>query len=428
MSSPLSVELDIQPGRTAVQSDAATSLDVLVSTIPPPPLGTLQRPPLNLALVLDRSGSMAGGGKLEAARAAAIFAVEQLLPTDRVSVTVFDDAVATIVRSTLAQDRPAIVAALRAIQPGNTTALHSAWKAGADQVCPHVRPRALNRVLLLSDGLANVGLTDPEAITADVRHYQKQQVTTSTLGVGQDYNEDLLEAMAAAGDGNYYYVESASQLADLFQSELHSLMATIGRDVTVQFEPLHGVEFTDLYNDLERLPDGRYRAPNLVYGMPSEFLVRLTVPPQAGVRELLRVRFCWDQPGVAGRQTVARSLILPAVPAAEWSLLPENSVVRERNTLLKLARMKLQARARMLKGDRKGLESFLDRCAEMIDAMPSSPETQTELDSLLRLQALAADADTSRFAKQTSYESYTRRRTRSSRPGGGTPPPPDPSR
>lgn len=426
MSLPLSVELEIQPARTAVQSDTATSLSLLVSAVPPPSPDAVRRPPLNLALVLDRSGSMASGGKLEAARAAAIFAVEQLLPTDRISVTVFDDAVATVIPSTLATDRLAIIAALRAIQPGGTTALHSAWKAGADQVWPLVRPKALNRVLLLSDGLANVGLTKPEAIIADVRHYQKQQVTTSTLGVGQDYNEDLLEAMAVAGDGNYYYVESASQLADLFQTELQGLMATIGRDVTIQFEPLHGAEVADLYNDLERLPDGRYRASNLIYGMPSEFVLRLAVPPQPGVREILRVRLSWDQPGLAGRQTISRSLLLPAVPAAEWSLLPDNAIVGERIALLKLARMKLQARARMIKGDLDGTVRLLDSCAEMLDAMPPSDEARTETESLIRLREFVADADADRFAKQSSYESYSRRRTRSFRPrggGGGSPPP-----
>ncbi len=422
--SPPFVELEIQPERHAVRVDAATTLGVLVSVVPPPPRGTSLRPHLNLALVLDRSGSMAGGGKLEAAQSAATFAVEQLLPTDRVSVISFDDAVATIVPSTLATNRPAIIAAIQAIQPGNTTALHSAWKAGAGQVLPHVRPGALNRVLLLSDGLANVGLTNPAAIADDVRRAQSNRVTTSTLGVGQDYNEDLMEAIARAGDGNYYYVESAAQLGDLFQTELQGLIATFGTEVTVQFEPHHGAEVADLFNDLERLPDGGYQAPNLVFGMPAEFVLNLAVPPQPGVREIVRVRLGWNQPGLEARQTSARSLILPALPTNEWVLLPEFPIVRERIALLKLARIKLQARDSMLRGDLSSTVRFLDHCAEMIDALPRTSETQTETESLTRLREFADDADASRFAKQSSYESYARRRTRSFRSGGSDPVPP----
>jgi Ca-activated chloride channel family protein len=424
MSSPPPVALEIIPIRPAVPADAPATLGVLVRALPPPPADLPARPPLNLALVLDRSGSMAAGGKLEAARDAAIFAVEQLLPTDRVSVTTFDDAVATIVPSTLAADRAGIVARLRAIRPGGTTALHPAWKAGVEQVRPHVRPGALNRVLLLSDGLANVGLTEPDAIATEARRAQAEGITTSTIGVGADYNEDLMEAMARAGDGNYYYVEAAAQLADLFASELRGLMATVGRDAAVRFEPQHGAELSDLYNDLDALPDGDRRAPNLVAGLPVEFALALAVPPRPGVTELLRVRLSWDGPGLEGRQTVARSLILPAVPAAEWDAMPDDPVVRERIRLLELARLKLQARQRLLSGDATGTERLLGMACKLLMDLPETPDTLAETESITALRDLSRERDVARFSKLASFESYARRLGRKLRPGGTPPDPP----
>src|SRR5262245_65682369 len=98
---------------------------------------------------------MDGRGKIEFARQAACFAVEQLLPTDRVSVTVFDDEVETVVPSTPADDKPTILARIRAVEPDGTTALHAGWAEGAAQVARHLAAGGLNRVLLLTDGLAN---------------------------------------------------------------------------------------------------------------------------------------------------------------------------------------------------------------------------------------------------------------------------------
>src|SRR5262249_46226237 len=157
---------------------------------------------------------------------AAVYAVQQLLPDDRVSITVFDDRVQAIVPNTSAEDKGAIVKLVQGVRPGNSTNLHGGWKEGGAQVGQHLLAGGLNRLLLLSDGLANVGETDPDAIATAVNRLAREGVSTTTLGVGDDYNEDLLEAMARSGDGSYYYIESPQQLPDIFQSELKGLMAT----------------------------------------------------------------------------------------------------------------------------------------------------------------------------------------------------------
>src|SRR5262249_4908548 len=160
-----------------------------------------------------------------------------------------------------------------------------------------------------------------------------------TLGVGAQYNEDLMEAMATAGDGHYYYIESPAQLVDIFQSELMGLMATLGQKVSLGLEPQGNVVVTDVLNDLAKAPTGRFMLPNLVVDMPVLVVFRLKVPAQRAGASLLEVRLAWDAPRDGGRR-VARATLgdLSAVPLAAWSDLPEDLDVKTQVALMMVAR------------------------------------------------------------------------------------------
>ena len=201
-------------------------------------------------------------------------------------------------------------------KPRNGTALHSGWQEGASQVRQHLLPAGLNRVLLLSDGQANVGETNPDAIATDVNRLTREGVSTTTMGVGDDYNEDLMETMARSGDGNYYYIESPQQLADIFQTELKGLMANFGNIVSLGIEPQDGVVLADVLNDLDRLPTGRLKLANLIAGIPLIIVVRLNVPPVSEEKELCHFRLAWNAPDQPGRQKMRVSLRYR--PWMEW--------------------------------------------------------------------------------------------------------------
>src|SRR5207248_2168521 len=135
----------------------------------------------------DHSGSMGGAKKMDYAIEAAVFAVQQLLAEDRVSVTIFDDNVELLVPSTKAVDRAPIIERVRGVRPRGSTALHDGWIQGANQVREFLLQGGLNRALLLTDGLANVGETNADNICTDVKRLAVAGVSTTTMGVGNDY-------------------------------------------------------------------------------------------------------------------------------------------------------------------------------------------------------------------------------------------------
>jgi len=411
-------KIEIIPARSAVCSEKAITLDVLVRIIPPVPDVHFLRPPVNLGIVLDRSGSMAAERKMEHARTAAEFAISELLATDRVSVTVYDDVIETIAPSALVVDKPGLMARIRGIVPRGRTDLHKGWAAGAELVAQYVNWDGLNRVLLLSDGQANVGLTEPEAIGVEVRAMADNRVSTSAMGVGKDYNENLMEAIADAGDGNYYYVESAVQLADIFQTELQGLMATTGRDVGLMIEPACAGVTIKVLNDLGRDGPGRYKLPDLVIGMPLSILVSLTVDPKRRITEICRFHLDWDEPGAAkgGRQSLVAALGLPSATARQWSALPIDPAVAEYLTLHAAALARKEMIAAIDRGDEAATRSMTQRILDLTATVPQTLEIAAERASVQETMAWLDQRDMGTARKVSHQQQYWRKSGKSSRP------------
>ena len=233
----------------------------------------------------------------------------------------------------------ALVRQIKQIKPRGSTDLHGGWAEGGRQAETGLVSDGVNRVILLSDGLANTGVVDPNTLAAEARGLAARGVGTTTMGMGDDYNEDLMEAMARAADGHYYYVESPTQLVDIFQTELQGLMDTIGQKVSLGLEPRAGAMVTEVLNDLQRTTTGRLMLPNLLVGMPALVAVRLKLPPSPGRTNLLDVRLAWDAPRNGGRRVLGAALGgLPARPMAAWLNLPEDPDVRMQVALLMAAR------------------------------------------------------------------------------------------
>lgn len=405
-------QLELVPLRAAIQTDTATQLFVLARVMAPQREISGERPRLNLGLVLDRSGSMQGE-KLRHAKAAAMFAIQQLQSEDRVAVTIYDDEVETIVPSTLATHKSGIAHRVQEVQAGGSTALHDGWVEGGVQVSSHLQDGRLNRVLLLTDGLANCGETNQDRICSDVRGLAARGVSTSTLGVGLDYNEDLLEAMARSGDGNYYFIESAADLERIFGSELQGLMATIGRKVSLGCKLKSGD--IEVLNDLEFTDTGRAMLPNLIAGATVEVVFQMEIPATvhaADTHPVGEFRLAYDDEN-GERIVVRETLALPAVEAHLWDALPENEGVRHQIAHKQATRLRRAAVREMERGDIAAAQCHLTSHEALVRQDAAGADWfEEELGEVRELQQNLDAGETARALKAGKFANYRKSRSR----------------
>jgi Ca-activated chloride channel family protein len=200
---------------------------------------------LSLGLVLDRSGSMSGP-KLALAREGAIRALRSLRAEDRASVVAYSDEAQVLIRFGSADESARRVAERRLveIEAGGGTDLCGGWLRGCEQVGLGLGPGRPGRCLLLTDGLANQGITDRATIVAHAAELRRRGVTTSTLGVGVDFDELLLRRMAEAGGGNFYFAENADQLSDFIAGETGEAINVVVRDAALVLDLPAGATVT----------------------------------------------------------------------------------------------------------------------------------------------------------------------------------------
>lgn len=369
------------------------------------------------------------GEKLHCAAEAVTFAVRNMHADDRLSLTIYDDHVQTLVPSApVSHAGPQILALLPRIQAGNCTALHDAWVQGGLQVSEHLEPGRVHRVLLVSDGLANVGETRSGVLIDRARELYAKGISTSTVGVGKDFNEDLMIPMAREGGGNGWFVESPADFTRIFRCELEDLAAVFGEKARLRLEPRgRRVEILEVLNDFQRDTDSGSGAARpgagacilgtLFGGSPLEIVARVKV--QGGELhqplDLFDVRLSWEVPG-DGRSEMTQLVRMECDDPAKVAALQPSADVSRAVELLESARIRRRAVMLMDAGQFEVVQAmFRDQKQHWaaISARSADPEARLELDEFDNLVAVADRAATDPAAralarKCSSYQAHER--------------------
>lgn len=398
------IVLELLPYRAALLAGHDTQLDVLVRVIAPPaPASARSRLPLNLSLVVDRSGSMSGRPLAEAKRCVGMV-IDRLLPTDRASLVIYDDTIDICVPSQLVTDREAFHRALRSVHSGGSTALHMGWAKGAEQVAMHLdRERALSRVILLSDGQANVGLRDPEPIAAQCAEMAAAGVTTSTYGLAENFNEELMFAMANSGRGNAYYGQTAEDLMDPFQQELDLIAALCARSLRLSVTAAEGVG-VEIVNRYAAAPGGRTMLPDLAYAGEAWALVRLSLPKalQANTEgniRVLTVTLGYQDLDGKTHDLPPVHLVLPVLPVGAFEAVASHPMVAMRAAELRAAGLQDDARQAARRGEWEEVDRIM---AELRVEAAASPWLAASIDDL---ESYARSRHRERFSKEAFFKS-----------------------
>ena len=299
------------------------------------------RPPLNLALVLDRSGSMEATGKIAYLKEAARKAVDRLTPSDHLAVVEYDTKITTLWPSQPVLDKEPIKRLIDRLTPRGGTDLAAGMMRGVAEVAAGMQvidaQTAVSRVLLLSDGLANHGVTHAAEISGMVREAKRQGVRISALGLGLDYGEDLMLAIAQNGGGAFYHVEHPHQIARVYQEELAALSATVAKDARLRLEAAPGVvNATILGADNPQqagLDLGSFRAGETQV-LLAQFVPGATLFDAAGEASLGEIAFSYRDLGNDRAASVRIPLTVKVVEDEQAALAAHNPEVTIETKLL----------------------------------------------------------------------------------------------
>lgn len=388
----------------------------LVITITADKTPATHRAPIDLAFALDRSGSMGGTNKIELVKQAVSAAVSQLQETDRVALVVFDDHIDAL-HNLSPLDTPHrrhLDQAIESIYARGSTNLSGGWMEANHQLQQDKESKnRTRRTLLLTDGQANTGVTDPAQLSRMATEMRTGGITTSAIGVGYGFDEVLLSGMAEAGGGNFQYIADASELEAFFSAELRSLGTMVARDPFLDISLPDGMR-AELINafphdehrnrasvDLRDLSAGE--EIHLVFAISSRHIRANTVEPE--------IHLHWTDPG-NGAIAEINQLATPLPVQPEAQIRNDDAAV--------IVAMELAARDHRaaVKLDREGRfqesRQHFRHAAAMLQSAPMTEETQSVMRESSRLASQPMAPMDEHTRKSTVHTAHARSRGRHS--------------
>lgn len=418
------LQVAYQFSRPLIPINQTTLIDLYIQFKPVNSSEPHKRRPLNLSIVIDRSGSMSGQPLKQAINAARLL-VEQLTPADILSIVIYDDDVETVFEPQLVKNKDIIYTVLSRIRAGGCTNLSGGWLKGCEHVQAHQTPDKINRVLLLTDGQANVGVTDSKVLISTAQQKaQNDQVSTTTLGFGSHFNEDLLMGMAKNANGNFYFIQTPEDLIQVFQIELESISSLIAQDLVINLIPQEAVKVEQVLNNYrykDKGADGLEMILGDVYEVEDKILalsINITASAQVGNQVVLQLNYRYQAVvnEIIKQFTQQETIVTPVDTQAVFDNTPIQRNVIEQTYRLRIAKAKEDAVNLADQGDYQTASQHLQ---QMVDFLTGNiAEESFELsEEMEQLNFFIKQLDNKRYnptirkeLKDQSYQSANRSR------------------
>jgi Ca-activated chloride channel homolog len=381
------MESNIKLDRTLVAVNIDGTIHLMLELTAPPAVAAV-RAPIDVVVVLDRSGSMSGA-PMHSVREATCNLLRLLGPDDRLGVVAFDDGI-ELVLPLATHNADAACARIRQIETAGSTNLSGGWLKGFEMLSTGGRPAALRRILVLTDGHANAGITDRDALCTIVAGAKAQGVTTSMVGFDDGYDEVLLAAMADAGAGNDYWCAGPDQAPQVFAAEFMGLASVVAQNISVEIRPRDGVDIAVLNEyPITIVKGGIQIALGDAYGGERRrvvAMVRLPAPNAVGAINLAELVVRWASTvGTVSLHSITIPVVVNASDGPDADQTPDPEVIEHVN-ILRAARSQKEAHERISRGDTDGARRAMCETIDLLAAMPAqaagAAQARVDLDEL----------------------------------------------
>jgi Ca-activated chloride channel family protein len=381
-----------------------------------------KRVPLNISVVLDRSGSMGQEDKLTYAKKAITFIIKNLGKKDIISLVTYDDRVKVAIPPVKGTEKRRLITLVNEITTGGSTNLSGGLMEGYNQVKTHYSSSRINRVLLISDGLANVGIKNPRKIEKIVQTKSRDNITVSSFGVGKYFNEKLLTGIAEYGNANYYYIDESDKIPEIFSSELAGLLAVAAQNSHIAIKGVNGAVVKRVYGYKYKTEENitEIRMGDIVSEEKKILLAEIVLP---GVRrknlKIAEVTFSYDDSISDFKRIVKKADIMVSYTANSNLIAAHTnpSVIRDREMFLSSELMEKtmdMVDKGNVEGARKMIDKNLNRVKSVINRYQSRDmkkqalniiEYRTKLDRYRSAPSGAAGSSDSFYKMQKSSRS-----------------------
>jgi Ca-activated chloride channel homolog len=365
------LKLKLIPLKNGLLENASNNVDVLITISAEDEKKTAapQRLPLDLSLVIDRSGSMQGH-PLDQVKICVSKIIDQLSETDHLSVVSYDHQSAVVVQRQHVSNRELIAWKVSEIYSRGMTDIFSGWSTACKEFPLETSKESLRRIVLLSDGQANEGLTEINGIEKFVSEAAGRDITTSTYGTGHSFNEHLMTSMARAGNGKAYYGQTANDLINPFLEELDLLRAMLSRHVRLGIRPQIGLNY-EIPNNYRTDQNNLHILPDISAGGAVWALIRLKIETldsrqiKDGQAKLFEADLLANELDSEREVKVTVPFYLPVLDQRAYAELRENEKVSLRKFELLAAEEQIRAYNSALHDDWNAVNSSLEKLDEL---------------------------------------------------------------